>query len=104
MTTYGVTAVVTDELLLPGTGSVVVVETEAVFEIEPGVCGPSRATIVTVAILLDGIEPRLQITVELPEHVPCVDLDCTKRRPGGSTSLTVTLSAAAGPEFVTVSL
>src|SRR5215470_14144827 len=55
-------------------------------------------TIVTVAELLPAARvPRLQVTVAVPEHVPCDAVEETNVVRAGSVSLTVTPVAAVLP-------
>ena len=43
----------------------------------------------------------MQVTVVVPEQLPCVGVADTKVRPAGSESVTTTFVAAAGPWFDT---
>jgi len=87
-------------VLLPGTGSVVVLETDAVLAIVPGWDGVT--VIVTVAVAPAATAPRLQVTVATPEQVPTLVDDDPKLTPAGSVSVTVTVPAALGPLLLTV--
>src|SRR5262245_54254050 len=58
----------------------------------------TETTIETVAELLPAASvPRLQVTVVVPEQVPCDGVADTSVTPAGSGSLTVTLVAAVLP-------
>ena len=46
--------------------------------------------------------PKLQVTVVVPEHDPCVGLAETKVTLAGSVSVKVVFVAGDGPLFVTV--
>src|SRR5262249_8909478 len=64
------TIVDVEAVLLPLLGSAVVDDSEAVFEIVPAAVGATAIVIVAEPLL--AIVPRLQETVAVPEHVPCV--------------------------------
>ena len=64
-------------------------------------CGPAFTTIETVAPAPALIDPRLHVTVVVPEHEPWLALDETNVTCGGSVSVRMTLGATAGPLFVT---
>lgn len=91
--------VITVVELFPGTGSVDVAATVAVFDSVPDVCG-------TTAIAIDGAAPTgnvaaVHVTVVVPVHdhpVPVADDNTTV---AGSVSVTVTPEAALGPALVT---
>ena len=60
-------------------------------------------TIVTVAELVPAARvPRLQVTVVVPEQLPCDDVAETNVVPDGSVSVTVTPVAAVLPVCETV--
>ena len=63
----------------------------------------TEATIVTVAELLPAASvPRLQVTVVVPEQLPCDEVADTNVVPLGSVSVTVTPVAAVLPVCETV--
>jgi len=93
------TLVVVVPVLFAGTGSVSPPDTEAVFVSAPAVCGVT--TIVTVALLLLAIVPRLHVTVVVPEQPADADFSVTLV---GSTSVTVTSLAVLGPLLCAVSV
>ena len=88
------------ELSLPALSSgVPVIEAVFVNVIVLGlVFAGTETTIVTVAELAPAANvPRLQVTVAVPEHVPCDADDETNVVPVGSVSVTVTPVAAVFP-------
>src|SRR5262245_3753175 len=50
-----------------------------------------------------GIAPIAQVIVPVPVQVPCVEFADITVTPGGSTSVSVTAGASAGPRFDIVS-
>jgi len=60
--------------------------------------------IVTVACAPESRVPRAQVTVAVPEQLPCEAVLDPKLRPSGSASLRVTPVAELGPAFETVSV
>ena len=102
------TVVDVDALLFPLFGSVVLVETVALFVIEPVVPG---AVAVIVSIGADTIARlALRVHVTTPAlgvfgvQVQSVPLKPVYVTPEGSVSATETFSARLGPRFVTVSV
>jgi len=97
-----VTVVVTLAVLLVGTGSVSVAATEAVLVMLPAATGLTM--IVTVAVAAFASVPMEQVTVVVPEQVPCVETAETKVGPAGSVSVRFTFVAGDGPLLVIVSV
>ena len=95
------TVVVSMAVLLPGTGSVVELVTVAVLlSIVP--CAKfalAVATMVNVALAPDASVPMVQFGAV---HEPVEGIALTKVNPAGSTSLTETDNAEAGPRLFTV--
>ena len=62
--------------------------------------------IVTVAVVLLPIAPRLQVTIPLVKTgvLPCVVVPLTNEAPAGTGSESTTLVAVDGPKFVTVNV
>src|SRR4051812_14829857 len=82
--------------LFPGTGSVCVPLTVALFVTVPALS--AIALMVTVADALTASEPTAQVTLRLTTvHVPRVDVADETDRPAGSVSVTTTPVAADGP-------
>ena len=65
-------------------------------------CGVTR--ILAMAELPTARLPKLQVTVVVPEHEPCVGLAETKVIPAGSVSVIIEFVAGDGPMFVTTIL
>ena len=99
-----VTVVFAVDELLPAAGSLVVVLTDAVFEIDAGVAPVVETTMVTTALAPPASVPRLQVTAVVPEQLPCVGVAETNAVPAGSVSFTVTFCAVLGPLLVAVML
>ena len=91
--------VIVDELFVESK-SVSVPETVAELATCPWAVGVT--TIVTNALPPEASDPKLQLTVLVPLHDPCVGVAEPNVRPPGKTSLTLTPVAFAGPLFVTV--
>ena len=96
------TAVSSVSELFPGTGSVVLLETVAVFEIELVLYA---ALTVTVTVML-GAAPtasvaRVQVTVVAPEQLQPAPVALTRVVPEGNGSLRERLEALDGPLLVT---
>jgi hypothetical protein len=97
-----VTDVLADAELLPGTGSVVELVTDAVLVIEPAWAGA-----VTTIVIVGAVAPlasEVAVHVTTPEawlHVhPVPDAD-PKLTPAGNVSVTDTLAASLGPALAT---
>src|SRR3954466_1066470 len=97
-----VTAVPSVEASFPFEGSVVVVETVAVFDSGSVRAGWTVTTSVRVAVALEAIAPTDQVTVPAASDPP-PEAD-TNDVPAGIGSLIWTLWAVEGPLFVTVSV
>jgi hypothetical protein len=103
------TVVVAEAELLPGTGSTIVLETEALFVIvEPAVAPASTRTLrVAAESWPEGREARVQETLPVPPTAGVVQLQPpgveTERKVVlvGTASVSVTTSAVAGPLLVT---
>ena len=100
-----VTPVVTDEVLLAGTGSAVVDETDAVLVSDPACAGAVTTTVIVGAVAPATSAGRVQVTDTFPtfEHahpVPAADTNVT---PAGSVSVTDTFAASDGPPLTTTS-
>src|SRR5215510_7838506 len=80
-----------------GTG----LETVAVFAMVPDAEVAVDADRLTVAVPPGASVPIEQLTVLVPEQLPCVEFADTKLNPLGSTSVTVTVVASLGPLLVT---
>src|SRR6266571_403842 len=80
-------------------GSVSLAATVAVLLNWPVDCGTT--TMLATAELPLARLPKLQITVAVPLHVPCVGVAGPKVTPAGRVSVTVTLVAGDGPLLVT---
>src|SRR5688500_7499674 len=100
-----ITPVVSVAVLFAGVGSCAAAETVAVLVIVvPGLPVDLKTT-VTVAEPFDATEPTEQVMVPVAPptagavQVPCVVATETNVVPMGSTSVTVTASAALGPEL-----
>jgi hypothetical protein len=98
-----VTVVDAVDVLLPGTGSVVVEETLAEFDNDPAWAGAVTTTLMVGAVAPVARPARVQDTDTLPElvqvqPVPAAD---TKVTPAGSVSVTVRLAASEGPALAT---
>src|SRR5215213_7983506 len=95
----GLTVVVALAWLLVLLGSAVVEEIEALLVVDAAAVVPTLATIVTVASLAAPAlrVPIAQVTVDVPEHVPLVELAETTVRPVGNVSETDTPAAGLGP-------
>jgi hypothetical protein len=98
--TEGLTVVDEVALLLPGTGSLVVLDTLAVLLNVPAAVGVT--TIVTVALAPLATLPRLQVTVLVPLQPPWLGVADTNVVAAGNVSVTVTAEAEVGPPLVTV--
>ena len=100
-----VTPVVTDEVLLPGTGSLVVEATEAVLVRLPAWAGAVTVTVITGAVAPVASAALVQVTDTLPtfEQAQPAPLAETNVIPAGSVSLTVRFAASDGPLLTTVS-
>ena len=90
--------VIVDELFVESKSNSVALPV-AVFTTWPWAVGVT--TIVTNALAPFVNDPRLQLTMFVPLHDPCVGVAETKVRPPGNASLTVTPVAVAGPLFTT---
>ena len=86
--------------LMSGSDSVALAE--AVLLSCPVDWGTTR--ILSIAELPTPILPKSQVTIVVPEHVPCVALTETKVTPAGKASETITPVAGDGPLFVTTIL
>lgn len=91
--------VVVELLLLPGTGSLLELETDAVLVIAPVAVGETLKVEVIVAVWPLVIVPSAQGKAVV--HAPLLE---TKVRLAGVGSLTVTPDASDGPIFVTVTV
>ena len=100
-----VTPVVTDEVLLAGTGSGVVDATDAVFVRLAACAGAVTVTVITGAEVPVASAARVQVTETLPvfEHTQPVPVALTKVTPAGNVSVTVRFAASEGPAFDAVS-
>src|SRR5450631_627049 len=101
-----VTPVDVEEVLLPGTGSAVVEETEAVLLNVPACAGAVTTTVMVGAVVAVASAGRVQVTETLPvllqvQPVPTAD---TKVIPAGSVSVTDRLAASDGPLLLTTRL
>jgi hypothetical protein len=93
-----VTGVLRVAVLFPGTGSVSLAATLAVFVTVPAAVGVT--TIVTVALAALARVPRLQLTAAV--QVPWLGVAETNVTPVGTASVKVTPVAGDGPLLVTV--
>lgn len=94
------TVVLTVAVLFPGTGSVSLAATLAVFVSVPAAVG--LTTIVTVALAVFARVPRLQLTVAV--QIPWLGVTETKVTFVGTASVKVTPVAGDGPLLVTMSV
>src|SRR5688500_151535 len=86
--------------LFPGVGSTSgVLVTVAVLVNEPEDGGVTTSVIVALVPL--AIAPSVQVTVVVPEQLPCDGVAETKVVPAGSTSVTTTFDAVSGPALLT---
>src|SRR5438067_8331547 len=97
----GITVIVEEAVLFPGLGSGFAGDalTVAVFVTTPGVDGRVILRVNVAEAPLASV-PALQVMVVVPLHAPG-GVDDWKVVPAGSTSVTVTPAAAAGPPLVT---
>jgi len=65
-------------------------------------CGVTR--MLAMAELPTARLPKLQVTVVVPEHEPCVGLAETNVTPAGRVSVNIVFVAGDGPRFVTTIL
>lgn len=100
-----VTVVVVDAVLLPGTGSLVVLDTVALFVTDPACGGAVTTTVMVGAVAPAASVGRVQVTETLPVlvHVHPVPVADTKVTPTGSESRTETVVASDGPLFAATS-
>jgi hypothetical protein len=100
-----VTVVLTDEVLLPDVGSLVVLVTLAVLAMLPACAGAVTVTVMTGAVAPAAKAGRVQVTEMLALFVQVhpAPLAETNVTPAGSVSVTETLAASDGPLFVAVS-
>jgi hypothetical protein len=106
------TVVIAVEELFAGAGSVVAVETDAVFEtmVPSGVAGATRTTSVNCALALAARAAIVHVVVPVAptagfvhmKEGPLVWLSDTNVVPGGRTSVSVTVWASLGPPLATV--
>ena len=90
-----------DELLLVSGSDSDALTTVVLFNC-PVACGIT--TMFTVAEAVFVRFPRLQVTVVVPMHIPCVGVTGPRVTPAGNVSVTITFVAGDGPLFVTKSL
>ena len=88
-----------DEVLLPGNGSAVVEDTDAVLDSVPDCAGAVTTTVMVGAVAPAASPARVQVTSALPTLVqvqppPAADTNVT---PAGRVSATDTLAASDGP-------
>jgi hypothetical protein len=98
-----VTEVEAVEVLLPGTGSGVALDTVAELVSVPGCAGAVTTTVIVGAVAPEARAATVQVTDTLPAFVhvhPAPDAD-TNATPAGSVSVTETLAAGDGPAFTT---
>ena len=100
------TTVTTVELLFPGTGSAVVLDTDAVFDRLPACAGAVTTTVTSGAVVPVASTARVHVTDTLPVFVhthpaPAADTNVT---PAGSVSVTDTFAASDGPLSTTDSV
>ena len=95
----------TDALLVLFAGfvSVFAMLTVAVFVSTPGFAG-AVTTSVIVAEPPATSDPIVHVTVDVPEHEPCVGVADWNVVPDGRTSVTTVFAASTGPLFVTRSV
>ena len=101
-----VTVVTAVAVLLPATGSDVVVAMAAVLDSEPAWFGAVTVTVITGAVAPVARAARVQVTDTFPtfeQAQPPPDAD-TNVTPAGSVSVIVRLAASDGPLLVTVSV
>lgn len=102
------TVVVASAVLFPPFGSLVLVETVALFVIEPDVTGAVTVMVRVGAGPAARLVLRVHVTIpalgEFRVQVQPVPLDPVYVTPEGSVSATETFSAALGPLLVTVSV
>src|SRR5687768_9763081 len=95
------TAVNAEPALLSGVGSSSgVLATVAVLANVPKAGGVMTSVIVAVPPL--AIAPRVQVTVVVPEQLPCDGVAETNVVPAGRMSVTTTFDAVSGPALLTV--
>jgi len=95
----GVTVSVSLAVLLPGLGSLVVLETVAVFVWLAVVELGTVESTVTVAEPPEAIVPSAQVKLGLPVQVPCEGVTVLRVKPAGQMSDRVTDAASDGPPF-----
>ena len=95
-----VTEVIRDAALSLGSGSASSALAMAVLLSWPVDCGTT--TMFAMAELPFARLPKLQVTVVVPLHVPCVGVAETRLRPAGNGSVTLALVAGDGPLFETM--
>jgi hypothetical protein len=100
-----VTVVLAVEVLFPGTGSVVALETVAVFDRLPPCTGAVTTTVIVGAAVPVANAGRVHVTDTFPTfvHVQPVPVAETNVTPAGRVSATDTFAASDGPLSVTTS-
>ena len=99
------TPVVTDEVLSVGSGSAVVLDTDAVLVNDPAWAGAVTVTVIVGAVAPVASTGRVQVADTFPtfvhaQPVPVADTNVT---PAGSVSVTDTFAASDGPPLTTTS-